>query len=85
MSKGRIQLLAWLHCGNCECTTPADYDFPAGDVRQAAKQGRKLGWRNTVEHGWLCPECYKVMPGQKERGNPLRSILEKGVTGESNS
>jgi hypothetical protein len=54
--KGEITTEYTFWCGKCtewyqeaHCTTKAS----------AIKEVKKLGWRCTDKHGWLCPKCLK--------------------------
>lgn len=50
--KGKISVEKTVWCGLCAHWDQRDnYNF----IREI----RKIGWKQTKEHGWLCPECIK--------------------------
>lgn len=53
-SRGRISFTLYVSCPACLNVR----DFPdAANRRDLAATIRRRGWRNTREHGWLCPAC----------------------------
>ena len=54
-TKGRIEYVAEAFCGKCE------HSFlgvaPLGGHPTASEVLRMEGWKQTREHGWVCPAC----------------------------
>ncbi|GEN36118.1 hypothetical protein ADA01nite_35780 [Aneurinibacillus danicus] len=49
--KGYIGKYYTIWCGKCIKWE----DVPVNSYPE--KQARKMGWKNTKEYGWLCPDC----------------------------
>jgi hypothetical protein len=58
-SRGQIGECYVVHCP-CGESAYADHDGSPSSRREAAAQARKMGWRNTRNRGWLCPNCWST-------------------------
>ena len=52
-AKGGIRAYYTVWCGSCD----EFRELGGKTIRACGTEAKKLGWRNTRERGWLCPEC----------------------------
>lgn len=62
--KGRIQSYPWVSCGGCRdeepiTREPINHGKRSGCRETSAEAARRMGWKYTKEHGWMCPRCQR--------------------------
>lgn len=56
--RGRWGIQWTVFCGRCVRYEDNFVQPFERNLRAAQKKARQMGWVNTREFGWVCPECY---------------------------
>ena len=52
MTIGVITTQHTVWCGIC-----CDWDQSTGTTRHSMLKWRRMGWKHSTKHGWICPRC----------------------------
>jgi hypothetical protein len=74
---GHIYKMFFVYCAKCHNDEPLDFVRTYAEGRGLA---RRRGWSLTRAHGWVCPECKRLLRG--ERGAARNIVMDEESNNE---